>query len=245
MQIAAKPAIKLPRLKTFPESELENRVRGGDAAVVRGCATHIRKWLKKPDARTRALLDLRISGHQRLVHVVEMVLNILKDLRDYLEMHQKEKKKQNDAAFVEKMVNAAGREGLLSEIGKLLANLGMTRSAFLVLHSIGYCCNRIGDVLSAALVAIRLHSSGLAAIRYLIRFPTKGPVEQVLILLRAVRLLAFIGHLRSAFDLARIVIGATKGSLRKNAVDAVAAIRKQYLDPVVSNGSNLQFVHIS
>jgi hypothetical protein len=231
----------LVKLKVLGVTPLETAVRSGLVALVAACQERCTQWAKPAAARDVPELQTRNTNGITLAAMCQVAARHLLDLQDFMEIKfnvtalpTSGAKASDDAQAVD-TVNpvdhylAAAPMTLLSDLAKLLANLGDLRLAFWLLDGLAQLPGRVADLLNAATVLMYIKSSALLAVRYLVFSRERSAVEDVIKLMRIIRLLALAGRLQSALNTARIVLRATRGAFRRDAMLSVKAIQKSYL----------------
>lgn len=211
------------------------------------CATEPVMQLRQASGLTMEALCREANVHlEDLQELMEMELGVTQvedantpDDANALERTAASDKPGADASTKEGTENAPASVALdslreqalpdfISDVARLLANLADLHLAFRLMDCLSQLPGRIFDLLNAATLLVHIKSSALLAVRYLLSSGERSPAEDVLKLLRIVRLLAMAGRFRSALATARLIVQSTRGRLRRDAVEAVRAIKRAY-----------------
>lgn len=230
---AQEKRIALPNLNIFPETSLEKSVRAGEVKEIDRSMAAFEKILESAEQRDRMMLGQKCTADKTLQQIILDALKKMKELRSYVEMEAGKEFRTDETAEnrVPETTAVTNWTFLFSQWGKLFANLRLLRLAFQIFNGLSVCFQQIANVMDGAAVLLRLHSNTMMPIRYLMKFPVKSPLMQIFILLRVMRMLALVGMIKSAHDLSRMVIGCTKGPMRKDAISGVVRIRQVYIEP--------------
>ena len=245
-----KSAFNLRLLKVMPTSPLENLVRQGSLPAVAVCRKRLQTVCSPAVCATEPVMQLRQASGLTMEALCREANVHLEDLQELMEMElgvtqvEDASASEGMAASVEPAAelnteNAPApatldslREQVLpdfiSDVARLLANLADLHLAFRLMDCLSQLPGRIFDHLNAATLLVHIKSSALLAVRYLLSSGERSPAEDVLKLLRIVRLLAMAGRFRSALATARLIVQSTRGRLRRDAVEAVRAIKCAY-----------------
>jgi hypothetical protein len=170
-----------------------------------------------------------VSGAS-LAALCEVAAAHLGELHELMEIERPEESRSDgqDARDLEALRQQPPAD-FLSDVGKLLANLGDWALVFRLLDCLSQVQGRVADMIDASTVLMHAKKNPLMAVRYLVLSRSRTPVEDVLKMLRIVRLLALASRFRSALATAAMIMRSTRGKLRRDAVDAVRAIQQAYL----------------
>jgi hypothetical protein len=220
---------RLKHLKLFPQTPLELLVRQGRLDVVEQCRKRCLELAEPSFALTEPLMLTRQAAGMTLASLCNEAAAHLEELRDLLEM---EFGVEPDGVSTVKKLDLVPQQptaDFVSDVAKLLGNMGDLLLVFRLLDCVAQVPGRVSDLLGAATVLMYVKHSALLAVRYLVFAPARSPAEDVVKLLRVVRLLAMAGRIRSAFATASMVMKLTRGAFRRDAADAVMAIKRSYL----------------
>ncbi len=236
----------------MPTSLLESLVRDGSLGAVAVCRTRLQAMCLPAFCATESVMQLRQASGLTMASLCSEANVHLEDLEELMEMElgvaqvedantsgdasDKPVADANSKLSVENAPAQAALDSLreqalpdfISDVAKLLANLADLDLAFRLMDCLSQLPGRIFDHLNAATLLVHIKSSALLAVRYLLSSGERSPAEDVLKLLRIVRLLAMAGRFRSALATARLIVQSTRGRLRRDAVEAVRAIKGAY-----------------
>jgi hypothetical protein len=230
----SKEPFNLVNLNVLAKAPLELAVRKMRHGVVEACRKRCLQLADPAQALLEPGLSVRSANGLSLASVCQEAAEHLGELCEVIEVEASHDggqilSNQDDST----LVAAMSPFDFLSGVAKLLANLADFSLAFRLLDGLAQLPGRVADMLDAATVVMFVKRSALTAVRYLVFSKGRSPAEDVLRLLRVVRLLALAGRLRSAMAAARIVLRSTRGMFRKDAMQAVQAIQQRYLAPAV------------